>query len=107
MSVRSMFPGSSCAGAVAAGVACFFIGLVMLIWGIWDLVGYVDTNVVVNSIFRTFLLSILIWLLGWYFLHIMWRSQLVKRRAAFKVASVLALLGIASSLLAGLRFFIS
>jgi hypothetical protein len=107
MSVKNMFADSSCAGVVSAGVACFFVGFTMLIWGIWDIVGYLDSDVVIQGVFRTIILSIIIWLLGWYFLHLAWRSQIIRRTAAFRAASLLILGGMVGSLFAIIKIFLA
>jgi len=93
MREKQMFAGSACAGVVAGGVACFFIGLVMLIWGVWDTVSDLDLAVIINGITLALIVSIVIWFWGWYFLNAAWREQSVKRITAYRVAGVLIIAG--------------
>lgn len=96
MNRRFIFSGSSCAGAVAAGIACFFLGFVMML-------GVDKANtVMINEGFSKYStpaisLTILIWLLGWFYLHVSWKNKQVRRKDAYKTATVLVLLGISGS----------
>ena len=102
-----MFGGSSSAGAVAAGVACAFVGSVMLIWSIWDIVGTSDSQILVDNVTLAIVFSFIIWLWSWYCLHMAWKTRPVCRRAAFRTATVLIITGLASSMFAMARLFLS
>lgn len=107
MREKYMFAGSSCAGVVSAAISCFFIGLAMLIWGVWDIIGSLGVDVVMKSMYHVIVLSLIIWLLGWMFLHIAWKSRKVSRKTVFKVSGLLILTGVGGTLFAMINFFLT
>ena len=99
MRVRNMFPIYSCAGAIAIGVSCFFMGIVMLVWCIWDMIDSLSISVISDGISDTVKWAMVVWLGGWSFLHIVWRHSYIRRKEAYKVALMLVISGITSTIL--------
>ena len=99
MRVRNMFPGYSCAGAIAIGASCFFMGIVMLIWCIWDMIESLSNSVILDGISDTVKWAIVVWLAGWFFLHLAWKHTYIRRASAYKIAIVLVITGVTSTLI--------
>jgi len=106
MRERHMFVGASCAGVVAAGVACFFIGLVMFIWCVWDSYKGLEFETIKTGISTIFIASLVIWLWGWSFLYSIWRFNPIKRIMAFRVAGLLFLAGITITFVSMMRLYV-
>ena len=94
MREKQMFAGASCAGVVSAGVACFFVGLVMIIWCVWDSYKGIDVTKIQNGFSTIFIATLFIWFWGWSFLYSVWRFRPIKRAAAYRVAGLLLLAGV-------------
>ena len=94
MREKQMFTGASCAGVVSAGVACFFVGLVMLILCVWDSYKKIDVVTIQNGISTIFIATLIMWLWGWSFLYSIWRFRPIKRAIAYRVAGLLLLAGV-------------
>jgi hypothetical protein len=99
MRVRKMFPDYSCAGAIAIGASCFFMGVVMLVWCIWDMIDSLSSSVISDGISDTVKWAIVVWLVGWSFLQLAWKHTNIRRRAAYKVAIMLVITGVTSTVL--------
>jgi hypothetical protein len=99
MRIKNMFPGYSCAGAIAIGASCFFMGTVMLVWCIWDMIESLSSSVIVDGISATAKWAIVVWLAGWSILNIAWKHTYIQRKAAYKVAIVLVVTGVTTSIL--------
>ena len=93
MREKQMFAGASCAGVVSAGVACFFVGLVMIIWCVWDSYKGIDVTKIQNGFSTIFIATLFIWFWGWSFLYSIWRFAAIKRIVAFRVAAWLIVIG--------------
>lgn len=103
MREKQMFAGSSCAGVVSASVACFFNGLVLLIWCIWEGIGTIQVPTFKDAANIAVVSSLIIWFWGWYFLDSVWRAGFVRRAAAYKVAGLLFITGIGITFLSMIR----
>ncbi|HEX6192254.1 MAG TPA: hypothetical protein VFZ42_07815 [Chitinophagaceae bacterium] len=106
MREKHMFAGSSCAGVVSASVACFFNGLVLLIWCIWEGFTAVEVPTFTDAANISVISSLIIWFWGWYFLDSVWQSGFVRRVAAYRVSSLLFFAGIAITFLSMIRLTI-
>ena len=97
MQYKDLKSGEFYAGVVAAGVAGFFIGIVLLIYGMVDdfdpIIG-ADEPVFLNLASRA---TIVIWIVGWVWLHISWRKAEIEKKRAGKVATFLISVGILAS----------
>lgn len=101
--LRYMFTGVSCAGVVSAAVACFFMGLVMLLWTLSDTAYIFISDSVLESSLPAIGSSLIIWLGGWYFLHSSWKSRYISRKTAYKIAVILTIAGFSGTFLSILR----
>lgn len=101
--VRYMFTGSSCAGVVSASVACFFIGLVMLLWALADIASVFSSGSMLESSLPAIITSVVIWLWGWYFLHSAWKTKYISRKMAYKIAVILSIAGFGGTFFSILR----
>ena len=93
MREKQMFVGASCAGIVSAGVSCLFMGLVTLIWCVWDNYRGLHFTTIKDGISTMLIASLVIWLWGWSFLYSIWRFAAIKRIVAFRVAAWLIVIG--------------
>jgi hypothetical protein len=107
MREKQMFGSASSAGVVAAGISCFFIGVILVIWSVWDSIESLGTNILAENLTMTVILSIFIWFLGWYCLHTAWKQRPVSRRTAHKIASILIISGVASTIFTMIRIVIT
>jgi hypothetical protein len=106
MAYENFKSGEFCAGIVAAGVAGFFIGIVLLIYGMFndfDPILGPDQPVFVPLAFRT---TIIVWLGGWCWLHFSWRKVQVQHKLAHKIASVLTGFGVTASVFTIVRYLL-
>ena len=97
MAYGNFSSGASCAGVVATGVAGFFIGIVMFIYGI---VNELDSFFIPGQpVFETLVIrsAIIVWLGGWCWLYFSWRHRQVQHQLAHKVASMLIGFGVTAS----------
>ena len=103
MAYENLSSGASCAGVVATGVAGFFIGIVLFIYGIvneLDPVFGTSQQVFVTLVARA---AIIVWLGGWCWLYLAWRNRQVQYQLAHKVASMLIGLGVTASVFTIIR----
>jgi hypothetical protein len=104
---RFMFPGSSCAAVLAAGIASFFIGLITILL-------VIDQGMGTNADWVTFeefsslivLLAVIVWFAGWYYLRFAWKNAAIKRKQAYKISGLLTVLGIAGTLFSATKFLL-
>ena len=104
--MKNVNTGTSCAGVVATGVAGFFIGIVLFIYGI---INEVDPVLDPDEVFFLTLAvraTIIVWLGGWCWFHYSWRKQQVKPELAHRVASTLIGIGVTASFFAVVRFVV-
>ena len=85
---KYMFSGATCAAAVSAGVACFFMGLVMLLTSIWE--GKLESSAV--NVKQAIFLSMAIWAFGWGYFYMSWKSSQIKRISAFRISLTLIII---------------
>ncbi len=107
MRERHIYAGASCAGVVSAGVTCFIVGFVMLVWGIWDILYSLANDVMLQGIVEIVLLSVVVWLFSWVFLYMAWKIKPIRPKTAFRLARLLIIAGIGSSFLAMIQLLFS
>jgi hypothetical protein len=103
MAYGNFSSGASCAGIVATGVAGFFIGIVLFIYGI---VNELDAPFGPDKpVFATLAVraTIIVWLGSWCWLYFSWRNHQVQHQLAHKVASMLIGIGVTASIFTLIR----
>jgi hypothetical protein len=106
MAYEDLKSGEFYAGIVAAGVAGFFIGMVLLIYGIFN-----DFDPILGPgkpIFITLAVraTIIVWLGGWCWLHFAWRRAEIQQQLARKIASLLIGIGVTASVFTIVRYIL-
>jgi hypothetical protein len=92
MHTRTMFSPYSCAGVVSGGVACFFLGMVLLFCSIMDMISS-NGGLNFQYISLSLALGFIIWIFGWYLFYFTWKNEQIRRRTAFRLAISIALCG--------------
>ena len=86
---KYMFSGASCAAAVSAAVASFFMGLVMLLSSIWE--AQLEGSGV--NVKEAVLGAMAIWAFGWGYFYMSWKRSQIKRISAFRISLTLIIIG--------------